>query len=71
MIKNANNSLSIDIATTEEKMIDEGKMLMGRQIAWRMYMWYQNNPILGDFVYGVKDLTHLPWQGDTNIANFL
>eukprot|EP00972_Heterocapsa_arctica_P089492 13195147-Heterocapsa_arctica.AAC.1 len=70
MVRTANNQLSIDLATIEEKMIDEGTMLMGRQIAWKLYMYYQCNPIM-DFTYGVRDLTHLPWQGDSQIANFL
>eukprot|EP00972_Heterocapsa_arctica_P048993 7216046-Heterocapsa_arctica.AAC.1 len=70
MIKAANNQLSIDLATIEEKLIEEGSMLMGRQIAWKLYMYFHCNPIM-DFTYGVRDLTVLPWQGDHNVANFL
>ena len=70
MVRNANNQLSIDLATIEEKMIEGGTMLMGRQIAWKLYMYYQTNPIC-DFTYGVTDLTNLPWQGDNQVANFL
>eukprot|EP00972_Heterocapsa_arctica_P097919 14447620-Heterocapsa_arctica.AAC.1 len=51
-------------------MIESGTMLMGRQIAWEIYMYFQVNPIM-DFTYGVRDLTGLPWQGDQKIPNFL
>eukprot|EP00972_Heterocapsa_arctica_P053586 7892931-Heterocapsa_arctica.AAC.1 len=51
-------------------MIEKGTMLMGRQIASKIYMYFQVNPIM-DFTFGVKDLTGLPWQGDQNILNFL
>eukprot|EP00972_Heterocapsa_arctica_P063666 9395192-Heterocapsa_arctica.AAC.1 len=51
-------------------MIEGGSMLMGRQIAWKIYTYYQTNPVC-DFTYGVTDLTSLPWQGDNQVANFL
>jgi hypothetical protein len=45
-------------------------MLTGRQIAWKIYMFYQTNPSR-DFTYGVKDLTLLAYNGDNNIPAFL
>eukprot|EP00972_Heterocapsa_arctica_P050145 7374546-Heterocapsa_arctica.AAC.1 len=51
IVKNANNSLSIDLATIEEKLIEGGSMLMGRQIAWKIIMFFQTNPIC-DLTYG-------------------
>eukprot|EP00972_Heterocapsa_arctica_P104674 15427946-Heterocapsa_arctica.AAC.1 len=36
IVKNANNALTIDLATIEETLIDEGSMLMGRQMAWKI-----------------------------------
>jgi hypothetical protein len=70
IIKNANNALTVDLGTIEEKLIDEGKMLMGRQIAWKVIMFYQTNPIC-DLTFGVSDLIELPWQGDSGVANFI
>ncbi len=70
VVKNANNALTIDLATIEEKLIEEGSMLMGRQIAWKIIMFFQTNPIC-ELTYGISDLLNLPWQGDPLVANFL
>eukprot|EP00972_Heterocapsa_arctica_P095694 14112788-Heterocapsa_arctica.AAC.1 len=49
--KAANDPLTIDIALIEQKMGENGTMLMGRQIAWEIYMYFQSNPIM-DFTFG-------------------
>ena len=71
MLRSVNNALSTDVAQMEQKMAeDNGRMLTGRQIAFKIYLFYQSNPSR-DFTYGVKDLTNLPYNGDNNIPAFL
>eukprot|EP00972_Heterocapsa_arctica_P009830 1447025-Heterocapsa_arctica.AAC.1 len=60
ILKTANNALTIDVALLEQQMAEKGTMLMGRQIAWNIYMHFQSKPIM-DFTFGVTDLTGLPW----------
>eukprot|EP00972_Heterocapsa_arctica_P007700 1121928-Heterocapsa_arctica.AAC.1 len=61
----------MELALLEQNMANEGKMLMGRQIAYNIiYVYFQTNPIM-DFTYGVIDLTGLAWAGDHSIPTFL
>jgi hypothetical protein len=71
MLRSVNNALSTDVAQMEQKMAeDNGRMLTGRQIAYKIYLFYQSNPSR-DFTYGVKDLTNLVYNGDNAIPAFL
>eukprot|EP00972_Heterocapsa_arctica_P100994 14886157-Heterocapsa_arctica.AAC.1 len=63
ILKTANDALTIGVAHLEQQMAEKGTMLMGRQIAHKVYMYFQSNPIM-DFTFGVTDLTGLPWGGD-------
>eukprot|EP00972_Heterocapsa_arctica_P032598 4801160-Heterocapsa_arctica.AAC.1 len=60
----------MELALLEQKAAGVGRMLMGRQIAFLIYKFFQTNPIT-DFTYGIEDLGRLAWTGDHNIPSFL
>eukprot|EP00972_Heterocapsa_arctica_P088663 13073464-Heterocapsa_arctica.AAC.1 len=54
----------------EFEFADQGKMMMGRQLAFMIYSHFQTNPNM-DFSYGIADLTEMKWHGDHSIPTFL
>ncbi|WP_288992754.1 hypothetical protein, partial [uncultured Marinobacter sp.] len=63
-------SLAAELQLKEQQAVLKGTMVMGRQIAFLIYQYYQTNPDM-DFTYGLEDLGALAWHGDHNISGFL
>ena len=69
MIKSANADFLLSVTLKKQDAELEGKMLTGRQIAWLIYKYYQNNPNLQQ-MFTIRDLTDIRYKGDDTMHAF-